>query len=270
MESAVLEVFNLTKRHGSGCPNCEGGLVSAYCSVCGSTYAARDVTFSVYPAEVLGIVGESGSGKSTVLSCINLDSSPTAGSIALDGQEVSQATGSQRRLLRNQSLGIVYQTPQQGLFLEVTAGGNIASRALAAGWRSFEQVRRRALELHEAVELDRDRLDTPVRDFSGGMRQRVQLAKALATSPRVLLLDEPTSGLDVSVQARILDLIRDLQRRLGQTMIVVSHDLAVIRMLAQRVVVMRQGRVVEQGLADQILNDPQDAYTQLLVSSQLA
>ncbi len=164
---------------------------------------------------------------------------------------------------------MVYQTPQQGLDLDLTAGGNVAGKMLGAGWRSYERVRETALAYHDAMELPHDRFDDPVQLFSGGMRQRVQLAKALVTAPPLLLLDEPTSGLDVSVQARILDLIRKLQAERGFAMLIVSHDLAVIRMLAQRLLVMHAGKVVERGLTDRVLGDPQHPYTQLLVSAQL-
>ncbi len=246
----VLEVRHLTVRYGS-------------------TLGCDDVSFDVAAGEVLGIVGESGSGKSTVLGCINLDRQPTSGEILLDGVDLVPAAGARRRRLRAEQLGIVYQTPQQGLHLDVTAGGNVAARLLAAGARSFELVRDRAAKLHEEVELPAGRIDEPVWHYSGGMRQRVQLAKALANAPRVLLLDEPTSGLDVSVQARMLDLIRRIHAETSLAMVVVSHDLAVIRMLADRLCVMRRGRVVERGLTDQVLSDPQHPYTQLLVSSQL-
>ncbi|HTV73973.1 MAG TPA: ATP-binding cassette domain-containing protein [Candidatus Acidoferrales bacterium] len=235
----------------------------------GELWGARDVSFDLYPGEVLGIVGESGSGKSTVVACANLDLAPTTGTVKILGQDVTGLRGAQRRAVRSQSTGIVYQTPQQGLDLSLTAGGNIAERMLGAGLREYEHVRARALQYHTAMELPADRLDTTTRLFSGGMRQRVQLARALVTNPPLLLLDEPTSGLDVSVQARILDLIRGLQAEHGFAMLVVSHDLAVIRMLAERLIVMHQGSIVEHGLTDRVLGDPQHPYTQLLVSSQL-
>src|SRR5579875_714875 len=216
-------------------------------------YGCREISFDVFPGEVLGIVGESGSGKSTVLACANLDLVPTEGSVEILGRDVSRTRGAERRKLRAQALGIVYQTPQQGLDLAVTAGGNIAERMFGAGHRSYRVVRERARSLHAAMELPCDRFDVAVRTFSGGMRQRVQ----------------PTSGLDVSVQAKTLDLIRRIQRDHGLAMVIVSHDLAVIRMLADRVIVMREGRIVERGLTDQILGDPQHPYSQLLVASQL-
>jgi putative phosphonate transport system ATP-binding protein len=273
--SAQLEVDALTVRYGGGCPACDGPAedgeeVTARCPRCGTVWACRDVSFDVEPGETLGIVGESGSGKSTVLACANLDVPPTAGRIRIDGEDVTAVRGAARRRLRAERLGIVYQTPAQGLDLGVTAGGNVAERLLAAGSRSYAPLRDRALELHEHMELPAGRLDDVAGSFSGGMQQRVQLSRALATRPPVLLLDEPTSGLDVSVQARLLDLIRRIHLESGVAVVIVSHDLAVIRMLAERLLVMRQGHIVEQGVTDQVLGDPHHAYTQLLVSSQLS
>lgn len=268
--TALLEVDGLTVRYGPGCEHCDylpAGEVS--CATCGSVFGCRDVCLQLDRGEVLGIVGESGSGKSTVLSCLNLDFAPTAGRILLDGDDIAGADGSRRRRLRAADLGIVYQSPQQGLDLALSAGANVAGRLLALDWRSYEEVRSRALAHHVSVELAEERIDDPARAFSGGMRQRVQLARALISTPKLLLLDEPTSGLDVSVQARILDLIRRIRREAELAMVIVSHDLAVIRMLAERVIVMRGGRVIEPGLTDQVLCDPQHPYTQLLVSSQL-
>jgi putative phosphonate transport system ATP-binding protein len=153
--------------------------------------------------------------------------------------------------------------------MDFSAGGNIAERLLVADWRHFGRIRRRAQELLDRCEVPIGRMDEPPRQFSGGMQQRVQIAKALSNSPMVLLLDEPTTGLDVSIQARVLDLIRRLQRELNVATVVVSHDLGVIRMLTSRTMVMKNGRIVETGLTDQILQDPQHAYTQLLVRSVL-
>jgi putative phosphonate transport system ATP-binding protein len=153
--------------------------------------------------------------------------------------------------------------------MRFTSSGNVAERLLITGERTFASLREAARESLAVSEFPLTRMDDPPRLLSGGMQQRVQLAKALALKPALLLLDEPTTGLDVSVQALVLDTLKTLQRERRMTIILVSHDLGVIRTLADRVMVMRHGRVVEQGLTDQILEDPQDAYTQLLVHAKL-
>jgi putative phosphonate transport system ATP-binding protein len=267
--SAVLEMEGVTACFGPGCAGCEAGLDGNLCPDCHTVWACRDLSFDLEPGEVMGIVGESGSGKSTALACMHLDVVPARGRIRLKGADVTDTAGTARRRLRSETLGMVWQSAEHSLEPRVSAGGNVAARLFGAGWRSYEASRRRALELHVGMELPPDRLDDPVERYSGGMRQRTQLARALATRPSLLLLDEPTSGLDVSVQARILDLVRRLQAETGVAMVVVSHDLNVIRMLAARLLVMRQGRVVEQGLTDQVLGDPRHPYSQLLVASQL-
>jgi putative phosphonate transport system ATP-binding protein len=267
----VLEIEDLTVRFGPGCEQCNpDGDGSSRCPRCGSVWACRSLSFDVGSGEVLGIVGESGSGKSTVLACANLDLEQLSGHVRVQGEDVTAIGGSARRRIRAEMLGIVYQTPAQGLDLDLTVGGNIASRMLAAGVREFEALRHRAGVLVKETELPLERIDAITGTFSGGMQQRVQVAKALATRPPIVMLDEPTSGLDVSVQARLLDLLRRIQRETQLAMLVVSHDLGVIRMLADRLMVMRQGRIVERGLTDQLLNDPQHPYTQLLVSSRLS
>ena len=238
----------------------------------GAIVACAGVTFDILPGDVLGVVGESGSGKSTVLSCLYQDTVPTWGEAQFsafhDGRRsIFSATGQERRRLRAFSMGIVYQDPRKGLRLMISAGGNIAERLFSVDWRSVADVRARAASLLERSALPLARMDDPPVEFSGGMQQRVQIAKALANEPPLLLLDEMTTGLDVSVQAGVLDLVRDIQQQSGLSMIVVSHDLNVVRLLAGRTLVMRDGRVVEAGLTDQILEDPQHPYTQLLVSS---
>jgi len=163
----------------------------------------------------------------------------------------------------------LYQNPRDGLNFSFTSGGNIAEKLIMAGSLHVGSIRERASFLLEKTEVPVRRMDDTPAAFSGGMQQRVQIAKAIANNPPLLFLDEVTTGLDVSVQAKVLDLIRELQQELGIAMIVVSHDLSVIRMLTDRTLVMKHGRVVESGLTDQILQDPQHAYTQLLVSSLL-
>lgn len=238
----------------------------------GAVVGCWEVGFDVAPGEALGVIGESGSGKSTVLRCIAGDQPATTGTVRLraldDGHaDVLALDDSARRALRVDTLSVVYQDPSEGLDLKVTAGGNIADRLTAAGWRNFGAIRHRAAHLLGRTEVPLERMDDPVATFSGGMRQRVQLAKALANDPAVLLLDEPTTGLDASVAAGVLDLIRDLLEETGVAAVVVSHDFAVIEMLTSRCLVMHHGRVVEAGLTDQLLEDPQHAYSQRLVGA---
>jgi putative phosphonate transport system ATP-binding protein len=152
----------------------------------------------------------------------------------------------------------------------VSAGGNIGERLMAQGARHYGDIRATALDWLRQVEIPDDRLDEKPAQFSGGMLQRLQIARTLVTHPRLVFMDEPTGGLDVSVQARLLDLIRGLVARLGIAVALVTHDIAVARLLAGRIMVMQRGRVVEAGLTDQVLDDPQHEYTQLLVSSVLA
>lgn len=175
----------------------------------------------------------------------------------------------QKRFIRDRIFGMVYQNPYLGLRMSFSALSNIAEKQIAAGCRSVERMVARGEELLERVRIPLRRAQDAPRDFSGGMQQRVQIAKALSNEPPVLFLDEVTTGLDLSVQARVLDLILSLRRDLGVSMVVVSHDLGVIRLLADRTIVMLDGRVIEHGLTDQIMQDPQHAYTQELVYSLL-
>lgn len=246
------------------------GLTKAY----GRVRAVENVDVHAYPGEVLGIVGESGSGKSTVLRLLNLEEPPDAGMYHLNlsglyGENLFALDRFDRRDVQVHHIGIVYQNPHLGLRMRYSSSGNVAERLLITGERRFATLRRTANDSLIASEFPANRVDDPPYMLSGGMQQRVQLAKALALKPELLLLDEPTTGLDVSIQATVLDTLKRIQRQRTITMIIVSHDLGVIRTLADRVMVMRDGRVVEQGLTDQILEDPQDPYTQQLVHAKL-
>lgn len=239
----------------------------------GDVQALRDVSANVYPGEVLGIVGESGSGKSTFLRCLNLEEHPDAGSYTLDLPDVQgnlfDLDRYARRMLCATRIGIVYQNPHLGLLMSHSSSGNVAERLLVAGERRFAILRDKARDALDASEFPLERMDAPPIELSGGMQQRVQLAKAIALEPALLLLDEPTTGLDVSVQALVLDTLKKLQQDRKITMVIVSHDLGVIRTLSDRVMVMRRGAVVEEGLVDQVFQDPQHSYTQQLVHAKL-
>jgi putative phosphonate transport system ATP-binding protein len=233
-----------------------------------------DVSFDLYPGEVLGIVGESGSGKSTLLSLLSGRCPPDSGSIGYrgkDGQwlDLYSASEAQRRTLLRTEWGFVEQSPRDGLRMGVSAGANIGERLMAQGVRNYSELRAAGIDWLSQVEIDPARIDDLPRTFSGGMQQRLQIARNLVSGPRLVFMDEPTGGLDVSVQARLLDLLRGLVRELDLAVVIVTHDLAVARLLADRLMVMRRSRVVEAGLTDQILDDPQHPYSQLLVSSVL-
>ncbi|MFB6325596.1 phosphonate C-P lyase system protein PhnK [Pantoea deleyi] len=229
----------------------------------------EQVSFDLYPGEVLGIVGESGSGKTTLLQSLSARLAPQQGTILYRGGDLWQMSESERRRLLRTEWGVVHQHPMAGLRAQVSAGGNIGERLMATGQRHYGDIRAEASRWLQAVEIDAGRIDDLPTTFSGGMQQRLQIARNLVTQPQLMFMDEPTGGLDVSVQARLLDLLRTLVRELNLAVIIVTHDLGVARLLAHRLLVMKQGRVVESGLTDRVLDDPHHPYTQLLVSSVL-
>ncbi len=254
-QETILRVQNLTKMYGDrvGCEN---------------------VNFDLWPGEVLGIVGESGSGKSTLLNCISAQLKPTTGDVLYNTRveghkDVYDMFEPERRLLMRTDWAFVHQNPRDGLRMNVSAGANIGERLMAIGNRHYGDIRETADNWLSKVEITSDRLDDLPATFSGGMQQRLQIARNLVTAPRLVFMDEPTGGLDVSVQAKLLDLLRSLVRNLGLSVIIVTHDLAVARLLSHRLMVMQKGQVVESGLTDQVLDDLQHPYTQLLVSSIL-
>ncbi len=240
----------------------------------GDRIGCNDVDFQLWPGEVLAIVGESGSGKTTLLNCLSTRLAPSAGAIEYrmrDGsmRNLYQLSEAERRLLMRTDWGFVHQNAADGLRMNVSAGANVGERLMAVGERHYGNIRETATDWLGRVEITSDRIDDDPRAFSGGMRQRLQIARNLVTHPRLVFMDEPTGGLDVSVQARLLDMLRRLVSELGLSVIIVTHDLAVARLLSHRIMVMRQGKVIETGLTDQVLDDPREPYTQLLVSSIL-
>ena len=236
--------------------------------------ALIDVEFELWPGEVLAIVGESGSGKTTLLRCIDGQVEPDRGAIRFASRshgaiDLAGLAESRRRRAIGNDLGYVHQNPRDGLRLDLSAGANIGEPLLQAGERHYGRIRATAADWLARVEIDPARIDDLPKHFSGGMQQRLQIARNLVTGPRLVLMDEPTGGLDVSVQAKLLDLLRRLVADLDLAVILVTHDLGVARLLADRLMVMQAGRIVEHGLTDQVLDDPHQPYTQLLVSSVL-
>jgi putative phosphonate transport system ATP-binding protein len=239
----------------------------------GRVAALEDVSLALRRREILAIVGESGSGKTTLLNTLAGRMAPDAGGVRYDGGDglapLAALGEVGLRKMQRSRWGFVQQDPRAALRLDITAGGNIGERLMASGLRHYGDIRASAAAWLAEVEIDPARIDDLPRHFSGGMLQRLQIAATLVTGPELVFMDEPTGGLDVSVQARILDLIRGLVRRLGLAVVIVTHDIGVARLLADRLVVMQGGRIVEAGLTDQVLDDPHHAYTQLLVSSVL-
>ena len=240
----------------------------------GAIPALVDVEVDLWPGELLAIVGESGSGKTTLLNVLSGRVTPDDGVVlyrdpAGATHDVHTMPAPALRTLHRSDWGFVHQDPRQNLRMNVSAGGNVGERLMARGARHYGDIRAQALDWLMQVEIDASRIDDLPRTFSGGMLQRLQIARTLVTHPRLVFMDEPTGGLDVSVQARLLDLIRSLVARLGIAVVLVTHDIAVARLLAHRIAVMQRGRVVETGLTDQVLDDPRHPYTQLLVSSVL-
>ena len=228
--------------------------------------AASGVSFDIYPGEILGLVGESGSGKTTVgRAAIGL-LPISGGSINLVGKDISKASQRQLREVR-QHTGIVFQDPGSSLNPRLPIGESIGEPLLLAGKAKGEELNKMVEDLLDSVELPRSYRNRYPHELSGGQRQRVGIARALSLRPDLLIADEPTSALDVSVQARFLDLLLELQDELKFACLFISHDLAVVDMLAHRIAVMERGKLVEIGDRDQILKNPQEEYTKKLISA---
>jgi oligopeptide/dipeptide ABC transporter ATP-binding protein len=258
--TALLEVEGLVRHFAT-----PGGLFARGRPV----RAVEDVSFSVAPGEVLGLVGESGSGKSTIGNLVLRLDEPTAGTIRFDGQDITRASerGLQKFRRRVQP---IFQDPFGSLDPRMTVEQIIAEPLVVHGLARGRAARRaRVAELMETVGLNAGQLTRYPHQFSGGQRQRIGIARALAMSPDMIVADEAVSALDVSIQAQIVNLLRDLQRRLGLAMIFIAHDLAVVEYVSDRVAVLYLGRVMEVAPARQIVRTPKHPYTQALLSAVL-
>ena len=228
--------------------------------------AAEGVNLHVEPGEVLGLVGESGSGKSTVARAVTGLIAPTSGSVHIGDADIARVRGRTAKALRRR-IGVVFQDPLSSLNPRTTVGESVATPLRLHRAARGSEVDGRVAELLSAVQLSPSLSSRYPHELSGGQRQRACIARALALGPDLLVADEPTSALDVTIQARILDLLRDLRHQFGFACLFISHDLAVIEQLADRVAVMHQGRVVEQGPAKEVLTAPAHPYTQRLLSA---
>ncbi|QMV18526.1 ATP-binding cassette domain-containing protein [Granulicella sp. 5B5] len=239
----------------------------------GAHQAVRDISFAIAPGETLGLVGESGSGKSATSLALMRLLPPTArleGRILLDGQDLLALREEPMRRLRGSCIAMIFQEPMTALNPVMTVGRQIAEALLAHAPRTpRREVRERVLAaMHEVALPDpARRIDDYPHQFSGGQRQRIVIAMAILNKPRLLIADEPTTALDVTVQAQILALLKRLREEHNLAMLFISHDLAVVSQVADRVAVMRQGEIVEQGAMHDVLTRPQHPYTRSLLAS---
>ena len=233
----------------------------------GSVHAVEEISFEVMRGETFGIVGESGSGKSTTARLIARLLEPTAGEVRFEERDITALHGSSLKPIRRE-LQMVFQDPYSSLNPRKTIGSIVAEPLVIHRVESERTARRRAVqELLETVGLNPEHYNRYPHEFSGGQRQRVGIARALALGPKLLIADEPVSALDVSIQAQVLNLLRDLQRRLGLTMVFISHDLSVIRHMCDRIAVMHEGRIVELASNSQLYSAPREPYTRELLAA---
>ena len=257
MTSAVLEARNLTRHY-----SVRRGLFAAP----GVVSALNGVSFSLAVGRTLAVVGESGCGKSTLARLLTMIETPTAGALAIDGVDVTTLNAVQRRELRR-AVQIVFQNPYGSLNPRQTVADALEEPLLVHGMADAQQRRAAAREMLRKVGLREEYAERYPHMFSGGQRQRIAIARALMLRPRVLVLDEPVSALDVSIRAQVLNLLADLQSEFGVAYVFISHDLSVVRHVADEVMVMYLGRVVEHGPAADVFAKPRHPYTQALLSA---
>jgi oligopeptide transport system ATP-binding protein len=232
----------------------------------GHVKAVDGVSFSIPAGKTLGLVGESGSGKSTTGYCILQLTKPTGGSIRFDGKELTKLSGEGLRRVR-QDMQIVFQDPYSSLDPRMTVGNIVAEPLEVHGIGTRKTRRETVRRLLEVVGFNPNFTNRYPHEFSGGQRQRIGIARALALSPKLIICDEPVSALDVSIQAQILNLLKDLQRDFGLTYLFISHDLAVVRTMSDEIAVMNRGKLVEVGPAEEVYSNPKDEYTKALFTA---
>jgi len=228
--------------------------------------AVDDVSFEIRQGETMGLVGESGSGKSTTGYCVLQLLKPTSGSVRFDGEELTTMPRNELRRMRRE-MQIVFQDPYSSLNPRMTIGDIVGEPLLVHKIGDRKRRRRTVEELLEVVGFNPDFVNRYPHEFSGGQRQRIGVARALALNPRLIVCDEPVSALDVSIQAQILNLLKDLQQAFGLTYLFIAHDLAVVREMSDTIAVMNRGKIVEAGTADQVYTNPRDDYTKALLAA---
>lgn len=228
--------------------------------------AVDDVSFEIYPGETLGLVGESGSGKTTVGYCLLQLLKPTAGSVTFGGRELTTMRREELRTVRRE-LQIVFQDPYASLNPRMTVGDIVAEPLVVHGIGTRRSRRKTTEQLLEVVGFNRDFINRYPHEFSGGQRQRIGVARALALNPSLIVCDEPVSALDVSIQAQILNLLKDLQDDFGLAYLFIAHDLAVVREVSDRIAVMSRGKIVEAGRAEDVYTHPTEEYTRALLAA---
>ena len=227
--------------------------------------AVNDVSFCLYPGEILGIVGESGSGKSTVARLITRLEDMTDGQIILDGQDISHSKGAARKGIY-EKIQMVFQNPVGSFDPRRTLGDGIGE-SLKNKRVSKAEIRAKVDELLEQCGLEPEYMDRYPHQVSGGQCQRAAIARALAVDPKVIICDEATSALDVTVQKRVIDLLQNLQENKNLSYVFICHNLALVQQFCDRVIVMKDGRVVEEGIPDEVIQNPKEEYTKMLVES---
>jgi oligopeptide transport system ATP-binding protein len=228
--------------------------------------AVDDVSFEVRAGETLGLVGESGSGKTTTGFCVLQLLKPTEGSVRFAGKELTTMSRRDLREVRR-DVQIVFQDPYASLNPRMTVGDIVAESLVVHRIGNRKSRRRNAERLLEVVGFNPEFINRYPHEFSGGQRQRIGIARALALNPRLIVCDEPVSALDVSIQAQILNLLKDLQNEFGLAYLFIAHDLAVVRTMSDRIAVMNRGKIVEEGQAERVYSEPQDEYSKALLAA---